>query len=338
MKPNKRTLPLQGLRVLLMMGIVLLHTYGKPILGSGGELVSFYFVVSGFLYRDKMSWINYVKKKVVTIYPVYWIVLLFYLSKSYHAGCLTIGWGIFPHILLIQSWIPMNGVEYAFQYVGVAWFLSSLLFCYILSPILYKYVNSGSILKAKGVLIGAFFLVCFFHHFDGDNGYGLWFAYISPYCRVIEYVMGMFLWQIIQEKKYMVLSKEKEIFALLFIIVYWVVICKQVLGGATCGLHVACVACCYLFKSKMVNLLYANKLIVRFAPYIMFVYLSHQSLILHFDSLRMITEEFLANVMDVRLMMVAYCWVGGIIFGLCFSMIKSIILSRNKVLNNKYRQ
>ena len=69
----------------------------------------------------------------------------------------------------------------------------------------------------------------------------------------------------------------------------------------------------------------------------MFVYLCHQALILHFDSLRMITGELLANVVDVRFMMVVYCWVGGIIFGLCFGRIKTIILSRNKIINHEYR-
>lgn len=330
MKPNERTLPLQGLRVLLMMGIVLLHAYGKPVLGSGGELVSFFFVVSGFLYRNKLTWAKYVKKKVFGIFPVYWTVLLLYLLKCYHAGSLNVGIGILPHILLVQSWIPMHGVEYAFQYVGVAWFLSSLLFCYIFSPILYKYVSRGRTLYAIVGLIGTFLLVCFFHHFDGDNGYGLWFAYISPNSRVFEYMMGMFLWRIIQEKKYMVLSKEKEILALLFVIVYWGGICKQVLGGATCGLHSVCIAFCYLFGSRVVNLLYANKWIGWIAPYVMFVYLCHQALILHFDSLRMLTEKILPGIVDVRLVMVVYCWVGGIIFGLCFGKVKSIVLSRKK--------
>ena len=337
MRPNERTLPLQGLRVLLMMGIVLLHAYGKPVLGSGGELVSFFFVVSGFLYRAKLSWAKYVKKKVLGIFPVYWTVLLLYLLECYHAGSLNVGLGILRHILLVQSWIPIHCVEYSFRYVGVAWFLSSLLFCYIFSPLLYKCVSRGSTLRAIVGLVGTFLIVCFIHHFDGDNGYGLYFAYISPYCRVFEYMMGMFLWGIVQEKKYTVLSKEKEILALLFIAVYWFVICKQVLGGATCGLHVVCIAFCYLFGSRVTNLLYANKWIVWLAPYIMFVYLCHQALILHFDSLRMITGELLANVVDVRFMMVVYCWVGGIIFGLCFGRIKTIILSRNKIINHEYR-
>lgn len=111
MDTRLRTLPIQGFRVLLMIGIVLLHTYGnKPILGGGNELVFFFFVVSGFLYRDKLIWKKYIMKKMLALFPAYWIVLLIHCMMSMLGGVNKFTIDIIPYALLIQSWIPQESV------------------------------------------------------------------------------------------------------------------------------------------------------------------------------------------------------------------------------------
>lgn len=45
---NERTLPFQGLRVLMIMGVMCLHTYQYPVFGAGEELVSFFLFFPDF--------------------------------------------------------------------------------------------------------------------------------------------------------------------------------------------------------------------------------------------------------------------------------------------------
>lgn len=314
-----------------MLGIVLLHTYGKPILGSGGELVSFFFVVSGFLYRDKLPWKTYMWKKIKALFPTYWLVLLLYCLKCIHAGGDVVKWAIIPHLFLVQSWIPYSGVEYAFSYVGVSWFLSSLMFCYICSPVLFKLVQKISQQKALGGILIAFMVVAMFHHFDGDNSYGLWFAYISPYCRVFEYLMGMLLWRAIGKKTYKIISCGGEWVSLLGLYSYISCISFRVLGSQTCIVHVLMIGYCYLYSSKIMNVFLSNKLMMWLSQYVMFVYLTHQALILHFDALRLKTIEVL-YALDISIgalpFVFFYCWAFGIVFGITYKKIYKLICDK----------
>ena len=83
---NERTLPFQGLRVLMIMGVMCLHTYQYPVFGAGEELVSFFFVLSGFLYKDKLSWKSFMLHKFKQIFPFYWICLGIVLFISFIRG------------------------------------------------------------------------------------------------------------------------------------------------------------------------------------------------------------------------------------------------------------
>ena len=110
------------------------------LFSGGNELVSFFFVVSGFLYRDKLIWKKYIVKKMLALFPAYWIILLIHCMMSMLGGVNKFTIDIIPYALLVQSWIPQESVFYALKYVGVAWFLYSLLFCYILSPICHRLI------------------------------------------------------------------------------------------------------------------------------------------------------------------------------------------------------
>ena len=136
---------LQGLRLLGIITIVAGHA-GFSLWG-GGDWCAFFFILSGFLYKTEVKncsdFISYVWHKVKSIYPVYWFCLFAYIALAYIRGNVeqyTIGWDLIAHLALLQSWIPC--VE-AMSYLGLAWFLSSLMFCYCCSPILKKVVGAS---------------------------------------------------------------------------------------------------------------------------------------------------------------------------------------------------
>lgn len=321
MNKHLRTLPIQGFRVFLMMSIVLLHTYGnKPVFGGGSECVSFFFVVSGFLYRDKLVWKEYIIKKMLGMFPAYWMVLLIHCMMSMLGGVDKFTIDIIPYALLIQSWIPQESVFYALKYVGVTWFLSSLLFCYIFSPICYRLINRY--FSKRSLLLMIFFYLCVLSCLELDKflSLGGWLAYISPVVRIFEYLMGMCLWSAIREKQQVHLSKRKDILAIFFVLAYFSFIYFQILGGGTSIIHVLLIAFIFIYDSDMIKLLFANKWIVWLSSYVMFVYLSHQSLTLSCLGFRVeALMKWLSINVDIHVVMVALCWINGIIFGLFYN-------------------
>lgn len=139
---NERTLPFQGLRVILMIGIVGLHTYYKGIFGEASDLVPFYFVLSGFLYRDKLPWFPYMKKKVLGIYPFYLFIMGCSITICVLRGRFVLDWNIFPNLFIMEFWPIPNNVSY----VSASWFVGSLLWCYAFSPLTAKHLLN----KVKG--------------------------------------------------------------------------------------------------------------------------------------------------------------------------------------------
>ena len=130
-----RTAPFQGLRLIGIITIVAGHA-GLNLVG-GGNWCTFFFILSGFLYKTQISnwkdYFDYIWHKASRLYPIYWICLFLYLGLAVLRGSISeysLDRDFIPHFLLLQSWIPAVA---AMAYLGPAWFLSSLLFCYCFS-------------------------------------------------------------------------------------------------------------------------------------------------------------------------------------------------------------
>ena len=131
-----KTEQFQGLKLLFVLSIVFMHA-GMPILGEGADLCSFFFVISGFFYKGEtcVRYRDYMWNKISSMLPLQWMSVILAVVVLH----LSVHWDIIPHLLLLQSYIPEKGFEF-FNYNGVAWFLSSLMFCYALSPVVYKVI------------------------------------------------------------------------------------------------------------------------------------------------------------------------------------------------------
>lgn len=308
-KISERTLPFQGLRVLLMLCIVMLHTYNKPILGSGRELVSFFFIISGFLYRDKLPWKQYMKKKIWGVYPIYWIVLILSEIICLLRGGNNIHWSLVPHLLLLQSWYP--DIWFSFDYVGVAWFVSSLMFCYAVSPMLYRGISKMRVTSSCFVMAFLFVDLMLLDslvvsHKDVNFHFRDWLCYANPFYRLIEYMVGMFLWNVTKSKPYCRLKVSHEPIAFCIIVAYFYAIYAQ--WGGIYVYHTVAIFLIYNFSSWFVNFVFANRLVVWLSTYVMFVYMSHQSL----------TLNCLQSRIDSKMTLVILCFVCGIIYGIFY--------------------
>lgn len=67
---SERTLPLQGIRVMLMLGIVLLHTYKNPVFGNAFQLVSFFLLYLASFTETNVLILSTSRKNIRCIPPI----------------------------------------------------------------------------------------------------------------------------------------------------------------------------------------------------------------------------------------------------------------------------
>lgn len=261
---------LQSLRLLGIITIVAGHA-GLSLWG-GGDWCSFFFVLSGFLYKtevkDWQDYGNYIWRKAKSIYPVYWFCLVSYIVLAYIRGCVeqyTIGWDVIPHLLLLQSWIP--GIE-PMAYLGPAWFLSSLLFCYCLSPVVKRAV-AYSPYSITAIVAFYLFWTCLLG-FD---------TYISPVYRLGEYAFGMWLRAFASTRE-----TSHELFTGFNILLVTLLLCLIRMGIPvwveilSFGIIISVLAS---YSSRLSDYVLGNNFIVGIAKADIFIYLIHPGIAFH---------------------------------------------------------
>ncbi|QHQ17717.1 acyltransferase family protein [Pectobacterium parmentieri] len=231
-------LSLNGTRIIAALLVYLFHTSSGNMLNlfsddaigatysfilskAGWVSVSFFFILSGFV----MNWsspsvsnpLQFYKKRFAKVYPVniFIIILLIF------TGIISIGrvdvW--LPNLLLIQTWIPQGDI-----YIGgnvPSWFLSVIVFLYIIYPFLLKIVKKipteslwTSVILCYIALIavnGAIYtllptvpVIEGWPHVVGEIQW--WLSYTFPPTRIFEFVIGMLLSRIILEGKWIPVS------------------------------------------------------------------------------------------------------------------------------------
>jgi len=82
---------------------------------------------------------------------------------------------------LLQSWVP--NPEIYFSCNSVSWFLSSLMFCYVAFPFVYRYA-SGCGLTLVLAIYAAVCLIVPYHNVNA-------FLYVHPLARFVDFFIGM---------------------------------------------------------------------------------------------------------------------------------------------------
>lgn len=198
---------IQGLRGISILLIVLWHLnsiFPNNLPSTGDKGVEFFFLISGYLvarkylYTDKLDCISkavkYVFIKFKKIYIYYILSAIPWIIVSMIKNILEVNDSTFWIRLLIyslgaQSFVPNSDYYWAFN--GVMWFWSTLLWCYLTTPHVFR------ISKKHQPIIGICFILVVEIVIEilcrtcMDNEMCIYITYIFPLYRTLDYMLGV---------------------------------------------------------------------------------------------------------------------------------------------------
>ena len=193
---------LSGIKAIAMILLFWLHsTIPDPSVDLGNVSCAILFLTSGFLvgYNNyhvdvPATWkesVKYTSGKIIKFWPAHFLALvlvaivairpLFTFSTMFTA---------LLNLSLLQAW--SNNIHVFFSFNGASWFLSALIFCYFLSPLLIKLAKDLKVSGALFIIVfGIRYLIDYLNaaypQFLGFN------IHVSPVVRSLEYFLGMLL-------------------------------------------------------------------------------------------------------------------------------------------------
>lgn len=189
---------LQSLRFIFVMMIFMSHFDYRDIRGfdAGGDCgVAFFFILSGFVcslgYGQRIRegafrYGDFLWKRLKKLYPLHLLCLLFFLLMSQTPLDLK----VLANALLLQSWMP--DPEWYFSCNKVSWFLSSLLFCYMVFPFVYRHLSRPLTLAVLLAYVAVFWLI----PYEQVNAV----LYVFPLVRFVDFYLGMLLYRFYERK------------------------------------------------------------------------------------------------------------------------------------------
>ena len=182
-----------------MMMIFMSHFAYRDIraFDAGGDCgVAFFFLLSGFVcslsYGAKVKsgsfrYATFLWKRLKKLYPLHLLCLLFFIAVS-HA---PLDEKVLLNVVLLQSWVPE--MDYYFACNSVSWFLSSLMFCYVMFPLLCRWLSW----KLTFLMAMACVAVYWLTPADHINA----ILYVNPLVRLIDFYWGMLLCHFFLQRK-----------------------------------------------------------------------------------------------------------------------------------------
>ena len=190
---------LQSLRYIFVLMVFFAHySYGsiKPF-DQGGEIgVAFFFILSGFVLsgaygkkvesEDFSTW-KFCLKFLKKVYPLHLLCSLYIILVNVEHMTWSDYLEILPSLLLVQSWIPID--TYYWGGNPISWFLSNMLFCYAMFPLLMRLFNK---LSDKHLATAIIFLLAGYAVFvallpDKEVNY---YVYVNPLSRLVDFILG----------------------------------------------------------------------------------------------------------------------------------------------------
>lgn len=254
-KITNETSQLQFLRFLAFMLICIFHTGNYqfswfPQGNGAANAVEFFILLSGVasgissydkeIYCTISNILSYIKKKIVKVYPLYFVTTIFTITYTsipsmiaYHdfTGGKEQIFQLTKNLLLLQSWFPTG----YFSYNGVGWFLSTIMFLYVINIPLRAVATKIRNLK-KSVLIFCVvsvvsYLLVWLYCYLTRNTNMEYTQYVLPVSRVGEYICGMSL-------GYLLCSLKKKINNRIWITVFFTVVEVIAIGLWIYGMYI----------------------------------------------------------------------------------------------------
>ena len=192
---------LASLRFLGIMLIVLHHLsatipWQAPGLGDIGT--TFFFVLSGFVlplgsarFASPGDSLRFLWSRIVRIYPIHLLTFVATIPLL-----LALGWPIsidlaVINLLLVQSWFHSSSVFFSFN--ALSWFLSTLLFCYVVYSAVMLRPSIFMPLALVVSLLSLVASVCYVEREATDFGQEvtIYFMHIFPPNRLFMFLCGM---------------------------------------------------------------------------------------------------------------------------------------------------
>ncbi len=164
--------------------------------------MSFFFMLSGFVlsigYGEKIdnhcfSLKQFLIRQLSKFYPLHLLLLSAFIALDVIRGYGADVTKLLLDIFLLQSWVPDNG--YNFAYNGVAWFLSDVIFFYVLFPTLYRAIVHATAKKSvtiSAVAAGIYAAVIYIVPPDLVNT----LVYVFPPMRMIDFIIGIIIYRL----------------------------------------------------------------------------------------------------------------------------------------------
>lgn len=213
---KKRLTSLDAVRTFACLGVMTFHMY-LSLLGDLG--VSAFFVMSGFLsgynHLESMDTghitlsgsARFAYRKIIKLYPLYLIMLVIPVAGELYGvvngmASLTLMLGrIAATMLLLQSWIPVNG--FYFSYNVPAWYLSTIFFSYLMLPLVLRGVKKcrtrrAAVLAMIAIWVGReavsilakWVYTSFVTDENSIRDFVKWFTYVFPVFRLGDFAVG----------------------------------------------------------------------------------------------------------------------------------------------------
>lgn len=192
-----------GVKAIIMCGLFWRHSWlDNPPFDLGARACELLFVISGFLIsynhygkEEDDTWrrsITYTRGKFIQMWPLHFISFLIYIAASQVPLFEDkIQWiNALFNLSFLQAWCSKEAFFFSFN--GASWFLSALLFCYFITPLLQmltrKIRNIGFFLPLT-IVIRLFFE---YIQRKRPEAFG-YIIHVNPFIRALEYFIGMMI-------------------------------------------------------------------------------------------------------------------------------------------------
>lgn len=191
-------------------GIPAIHDLLENYLRYGYLGVNFFFMLSGFVMAftyasaigDKQfSRKNFLVKRAIRIVPLHYFTLLLITPvvvksvlddggfTAHHTFQFLVKLG--AHLTMTQSFIP--AIPYYFSFNAPAWSISDEMFFYVLFPAIVAFIFRKGLIRSYAfylvLLAIALIMMTVIRNFYEMH----WLFYINPFIRILDFIMGIFL-------------------------------------------------------------------------------------------------------------------------------------------------
>lgn len=189
----------------LMAGNANTTLFARLVEQAGGVGVTFFFVLSGFVLtwsaREGDPQKSFWRRRYVKIVPNYlvaWALAMLLIAAG------TAPWRSVVTFFMLQSWVPDYDTNFSVNSPG--WSLSTEVFFYLCFPMLLAGIRRIDPQRLKFWIVGVIGAVCvtpwlattfipagdvYMSNEPGVSGLHLWFAYVFPPARLLDFVLGI---------------------------------------------------------------------------------------------------------------------------------------------------